>query len=150
MDSFSKCFLLSLGSCQMEAGNPSWHGGASSYQTGFTIFCELKDLDESPFIVLKIKMSTRTFHQIASPLLGYARVCGSRAPTEDKAPLLRTSLVQVGKWPHPLPSPFAQQAATEDQLLPPLCLCCSPCLAGLPPHPPPESIIIKAHLKSCL
>lgn len=32
----------------------------------------------------------------------------------------------------------------------PLCVCCSPCLAGLPPHPPTAVMIIMVLLKVCL
>lgn len=85
----------------MEGGNPSWHGGHPTYQTGFTIFCRLKDLDESPSIFLKIKMSTRTFHWSASLLPRSAKVCRNGEPTEDKAPPLRMSITQVGEWTTP-------------------------------------------------
>ena len=62
---------------------------------------ELEDLDERTFIFLKITMSTRTFHRTASPLPRSAKARGSREPTEDKAPLLRRSLMKVGKWTTP-------------------------------------------------
>lgn len=54
VDWFSKCFLLSLGWCQVDAENPSWHGRNSTYQMDLTVLSKPKDLGGSTSIFLKI------------------------------------------------------------------------------------------------